>query len=475
MTVLFYLILFLFGFNLILPLSRKVPFWLLSITAFLWGLLLWMLASLITVLLGLNFSWIVMILMVIPPTLATVVLNIRLRTYQISLKQAGILLASGLILTGVAMITSRNSYIYATNDSFNYIFHGKVLAKSGLVPWAVDRFTKLGAFSSLIQMNSQLLPVDYLSGYKTILAVILITTLSIVFYQFLRQYFFPILALIISGSLVMSMGSMIFLNHSFYIHNNLPAATLLFLSTYSFWNLIKTESQEWMILGLVSVTGFSFTRIEGPLYACLLLALVISYLPHSYRRKLELVLPYSVIALSWHIFLLLNAIDNQQLSQTNLLLIIAALLGTSFLALVSKRLPAILENLPGLLLSIMAASIILLVLIEPDHMIASITHVWQNLTNVYFWGWTWFLMLALLAIFINKTDLLPEDLLLLSYIAGYILVIILLAIFRIPYRLGETDSANRLMLQILPVIIFLIASNAETLKLWFSAPSASSD
>ncbi len=57
-------------------------------------------------------------------------------------------------------------------------------------------------------------------------------------------------------------------------------------------------------MGLSWVTGlllgFSFTRIEGPLYAVVILLLVMSIKPLEYKRTLSIVLPYTIVALFWH-------------------------------------------------------------------------------------------------------------------------------------------------------------------------------
>jgi hypothetical protein len=266
----------------------------------------------------------------------------------------------------------------------------------------------------------------------------------------------------------MVLGSDTFLNHVFYIHNNLPAATLMFLSLYCFWNFYKTNTREWHLMGTILLIGFSFTRIEGPLYTVIILLLVMGIKPLPYKQTLQIVLPYTIIALLWHTYLYFNLIQNALLSQTNLLLIISALAGLTILALISKWIPTIIDLIPEALISILFFALILAVLIEPDHMITSITHFWQNLTNIYFWSWTWFTAAAFLpALLINHRKH-PENRLLLYSSGVYILIVLLLVLARIPYRLGQTDSSNRLMLQILPILFFAFASSGGNLKKWFS-------
>jgi hypothetical protein len=196
--------------------------------------------------------------------------------------------------------------------------------------------------------------------------------------------------------------------------------------------------------------------------------LVISVKPQDHKRTLAIILPYTAVTLFWHLFLLTNVTQNEQLSQTNLMLIIGALGTLTILALVSKWIPALIEILPIGILGTMVFGLILAVLIEPEHMILSLTHFWQNLVNVYYWSWTWLVIAAILPFLLTRNGSQPENHLLLYSSAVYILIVLLLVLARIPYRLGQTDSSNRLMLQILPVLLFSIASSSSNIKKWFS-------
>jgi len=467
MTIVFYLTLHIIGLLCVWPLSRKLPRWFLVSTGFVWGLLLWMFSSLVTLFFNLSYSWLNMGLIILPLLAIAIYYNVKNRTFSLSTNDITLILGSILALAFLSYLLGKTSYVYATTDSFNYIYHGKILAKSGLAPWAVTQFTKLGSFSSIIQMTSYLLPGEYLSGYQTILVVILILVLFIGMLEQLKKDFSPIMSVIATASMALVLGSVTFQHHIFYIHNNLPAGLMLFLALYSFWHYYKNSVGEWNLLGIIALIGFSFTRIEGPLYAILILLFLISIKPQSYKKTLGQVLPYTAATLFWHIYLLTNALQNEQLSQTNLLLIITALAGLTILALISKWIPIIINILPEVLLSIMFFSVLLSIIIETEHMITSITHLWQNLTNTFIWSWTWFIALAFLPVLLKDNQEHPEKRLLLYSLAGYILIVLLLVLARIPFRLGQTDSANRLMLQILPVIFYGIATSSRTLKLWF--------
>lgn len=373
-----------------------------------------------------------------------------------------------LIISILSYIFSNQYFVFATEDSFSIIFHGRGLVESGLVPWSISQFTEWGVIVPVIQMAAGLFSFDYLSGYQTILAVCLIAILFLGMFHELKNYFPLITSLIIAGAFILVLATKQFLNHSFYIHNNLTASIFLLLAIYSYWKFIKSNEDDWMILGSISITAFSFSRIEGPIYAILIILLVVSIKLSSYKQTLTMVVPYALIAIAWHVALLLSGGQNQLLSSNNILIILIALISLLILAFFSSKLKPLLSVMPLLILTVLFFGVVLAILVEPEHMITSITNYWQNLVHMYSWGWTWFVLLFFVPLIFWQSEQLPENWFLIHTIGAYILVIILIALARTPYRLGETDSSNRLMIQILPIILFTIASNAATLKKWVS-------
>jgi len=463
MIAIFYTAIHILGIICLLPLSRKIPVWFISSTGFIWGILLWGACSLISALIGLPFTLWAVMLLVMPVIATSLYFLIIKKTYKLGNIGWIMIGTSTVIIAGLALALTKTSYVYATSDSFNYIYHGKILANSGMVPWAINNFTKLGAFSSVLQMTSAILPGQYLSGYQTILGVNLLAVLFVSMTTQAKRALPIVWAMTLSGTLILTMMSTIFLEQLFYIHNNLPAALLLFLAIYLFWQYYQSDEPAWLFLGLIAITGFSFTRIEGPLYVIAFLVLIISIKPQPYRRILLLVLPYTAVTGAWHGFLYTNAAQNKQLSQTNLLLIISAIIGLAALALLSKWLSPLMPLIPRALIFILFGALILSVVLEPDHMVQSITHFWQNLLNVYFWGWSWIAAIIVIPLLLTNQKT-QESRLLLFVITAYILIVLLLALARIPYRLGKTDSANRLMFQILPLCYFALSSCAQKIR-----------
>ena len=58
-------------------------------------------------------------------------------------------------------------------------------------------------------------------------------------------------------------------------------------------------------------------------------------------------------------------------------------------------------------------------------------------------------------------------------VIGYLIMVLAFAFFRVPYRMGRTDSATRLIFQIQPLIFFYIAANSNRIKEWLILPAKS--
>ncbi|RPJ75944.1 MAG: hypothetical protein EHM20_08175 [Alphaproteobacteria bacterium] len=100
--------------------------------------------------------------------------------------------------------------------------------------------------------------------------------------------------------------------------------------------------------------------------------------------------------------------------------------------------------------------IFLLVLLKPTHMENSLLNLFSNLLTFDYWGLAFWLVIIILISKAFATRL-PIETFLINIIVSSTSIIITLVFLRNPYRLGWTDSANRLMTIGLPIGIMLLA------------------
>lgn len=472
MTLVFYIALYLFGLVCMLPLSRKLPLWLLAFTGFLWGILFWIAATMVVLFLGLTYSWTNMLLLLAPLMLVAIGVNIYYKTFMLSIRQLGTALASMALFSVLAFIVTQKHHVYASTDSFFIIYFARTMAETGLTPWASNQFTDWGVFVPVVLMTAHLLPGDYLSGYQTLLAGVLVSVFVTSIFQFTRIHFTTMVAGAQTAILATIFASAMFLNHAFYIHSNLPATVYLFVALYAYWHFLRTESAAWLILASLAITTFGFTRIEGVLYVLIFLMLVVGLKQHTYKQILAIVLPYATIAMLWYLYLYHTVVDTTGLlSRSNIVVILLALSGVIVVSTASRlpRASRLLRAAPSLMGGVLCAGLVVAFILKPDHMAASVAHILHNLTVTETWGWSWIVIVTLIILALDRDVQRPENRLLIYGAVYYILLVVLLAFARTPYRIGVTDSANRLLLHIQPILFLYIAIKADKFRAWLPA------
>jgi hypothetical protein len=93
---------------------------------------------------------------------------------------------------------------------------------------------------------------------------------------------------------------------------------------------------------------------------------------------------------------------------------------------------------------------------RPDHMLESARNWAVNLMTLPLWGYSWFLILALALVGLAVAPPPFRQAFAVGLPACFAFVLFLVY-FRVPYRYGRGDSANRMTVQFLPLIMFYLA------------------
>ena len=109
-------------------------------------------------------------------------------------------------------------------------------------------------------------------------------------------------------------------------------------------------------------------------------------------------------------------------------------------------------------IAFLGAAIILVILslLRPDHMLESMMNVARNLFISGRWGFTWYVVIALLLLSPREEHIPYKDIFYYS-LPTYFLFILSLSVLRMPYHANWWDSANRMMTHILPATLFYLS------------------
>ena len=144
------------------------------------------------------------------------------------------------------------------------------------------------------------------------------------------------------------------------------------------------------------------------------------------------------------------------------MLIIGALLAFGLLVLASewkwvKR--TLMPHLSKIMLGSLVLLLVFMVIQKPEHMMKSAYINVLNLFRFGRWGITW-LIFSLLFIFSATGPRVPKGESLFYTIISFYGLLLAIAYFRNPYRIGWYDSANRMLTHILPIVVLYVLMKA---------------
>lgn len=351
-----------------------------------------------------------------------------------------------------------------TTDSHRIVMLGVVLGQEGaLRPDTLARFSDFGAF----QIVAQSLHILTLQDYLYALPAVTNTSFIFLFASAVHAAFsaLGIPAKSISANAFVGLVTLAcftifqFQYHIPYIHTNASAALYLFGFVALFWLAEITKYSQALGVAFLCLFAFSMQRVEAPALSLLVLVftLLISDLPR--RAVLPYFAAFSLGLSAWYVLLALHvSASSAFLTPTRCLMVVAAILGFFgfWVALGSDGLARFRHWLPPAAVLLCVLLLIIAVAVKPEHMQQSAEAWAKNLFELPQWGYAWYILLGtLLLCWVLQPP--PFASVFTLGTAAHALVILLLAFGRVPYRHSVHDSANRMTLHFLPLLVFYLA------------------
>lgn len=358
---------------------------------------------------------------------------------------------------------SKLSILILSADSFWIVHFSKQLALGDFDQGSVV-LSMWGVFLAAIHSNSFLSGEYIFYSYAPLmsLSLILVYLFSLHrifdFYTFQQKYKIKFILLSLSILLL----SNLFIYSFFVIHTGMISALFLFLFVMHWLWYENSYHNEHLIFASLALLGFSLLRIESPLIGVLFLFLLLSKQTISLKKKQSVLFFFLIIFIIWYFFLFFHIptehdlLGNKEITIMllffSLSLIFVGLLKFSYFQKLYNYLD---NNLVYLFLVVTIG----LILYAPKHMLLSILHIFQNLFVTGGWGLTWYFLTTLFIYirYIKKIKRFSQLDKLEIIVMLYFLFTYIIVIARVPYRLGDGDSANRMILHIFPLIVFYLS------------------
>jgi hypothetical protein len=317
-------------------------------------------------------------------------------------------------------------------------------------------------FYKLLHSFAVLLKKPYFIGLTPAVGVCLLITLAAYLYTHtLQANCSRQLALIISTALVVFFLLTLHTQAQFFYSNNhLFTACYLTLAVIFFVKGIDLNSSKLVYLAAICLGLASFSRVETNLYGVILLLLFVSNDHLTKATQIKTSLIYGAVAM-WHpLILLLDSPGSTYGTYPLLLLVMTPFFCAAFYALTDIPIVQWLHRSMHILLPwMLIIALVVAFLLKGEHMQVSAQRFFYNLFIDGLWGSFWWVCVTALIIqlfYYKKVSDLTMRFMLSVFLV--VLLTFLLSYLRTPYRLGWTDSGNRIVFHIAPVVLLWLAS-----------------
>ena len=393
-------------------------------------------------------------------TLALLIGNIINR----SLAKDSMVLAvvSLLVLAGVCLWVDSLRIVTMSPDSSYLARYGQNI---GLGDYEGSRmvFSMWGPFVPFIHSLTNLLGQKLFWQYQPVISLHLIAIVFYTVYSIVRERA-PILHSLVAATLLVSLMvlSDIFLFHIFYIHVNLVSALYVYLCVFALAKLQQEQEKAYGSLALLSLIGFSLVRIEAPLFAiAILLVTTFRWRGWSYGTRLRLIIPYTLVLVAWYARVYFMLPDHPDLLTKQLTIaFISVFIGFGLFAVFSgvEVLRSVINQTHVLVVIGLILLGIVFTALNPEQMITSLRSMVRNALVGGDWGLTWYVIafLGTELYVIGRHSM--ERRWMFLILVSYGLLVYNLTYFSGAYRIGASDSGNRLILQMLPLVVLYFST-----------------
>ena len=323
-------------------------------------------------------------------------------------------------------------------------------------------FSMWGPLVPFIHSITNLLDQKLYWQYQPVLSLDFVAIVFYTIYTVIREQKSILQSCVAATVLVSLMAiSNIFLFHVFYIHVNIISALYMYLFVFALVKMQQQPGRAYEILALLSLIAFSLVRFEAPLFVIVILLVTSFWQGWSYVTRLKLIISFVVLFVVWYArvyFILPEAPD--LLTKELAIAVIAVLVGFGLFAVVSglKALDPIVKRTPFLTLTVLLLVSIAFTIIKTEHMLRSLESIVRNVLVDGNWGLMWYVIFFLATeLYFARRDA-TERHWLFMVLVTYMLLVYNLPYFIPSYHSGEFDSANRLVLQALPLVLLYLST-----------------
>ena len=371
--------------------------------------------------------------------------------------------AAGALFTAGCWAFSLSGPIFATTDSLYLVIMGRNILETGFLEWYFASPLQWGVFVPVLQTLGMLFGYDYTWFIQPIISATFLVLFAFVLYKASSKIsshkFLPIVLTILGIGLLVS--SRLYWAAQFYIHTNLDTAISLFLVITALYFAIQDGEDGWLGIAGIFMIMLGMVRIENVILAALIIVLTVATREVVHKKLLWTFLPYLFFQIVFNLaMIVISPVGfSDLLSFSQLKMVTVGLVGLVIFLSIADF-PTIQKKLVTKLNLVVvvgiSAALVGVFLLKPEKIFLD---TWDNLYTMFgtgqwfatFWG----CMLLLLLVKARDKNSMVHFINIFIY--AFFSMIIILGYFKGNYHNAWYDSANRMYIHILPILLFYLS------------------
>ncbi len=376
-------------------------------------------------------------------------------------RQLTIAAVGTLAFAGLTVVACLDNVSIMTFDSHWFVMLGRVIGHDhGFAAGTLAEFKPWGVFQAVVQSLHIFTRQDFLYSAPIVFSVAFVGVFAA-----LSSHAASLLGadarrsrLVVALVTVALCTIYMTVRHMLYIHTNFAAGVYLLAFVALFWIAEVSRDPSPLPIAFLSLLAFTFQRVETPVFAVVFLVFTVlqSRLPR--RAITPLLVGYGALVAGWYEVLARHvAADAGFLTPTRCRMTAAGVIAFVIVWLLAEHplLVWLRRRIPELAAAACAALVALVFALKGAHMLESAMAWSRNLVELPYWGLSWYFIVAL--VFLSFWLPAPRFRSPFAHAVPVTLVVTLLLAFgRVPYRFSVNDSANRMMMHVLPLIFFYL-------------------
>ena len=444
--------------------SGDLPYIFLSLAAPLIGILFYainiILLLLLRVPITLNTIWILL------GVEGTALLLNLIRFRKTILFSTKLVLSDIIVVISIVMIGLfffKNNYSYASYDSFYMIIMAQNILETGLSKFYFASPSGMGLFAPILQTIGLLFKFEYTWFIQPLISVLFFSFFIFFGMKVAEKYKISPWAKvgIILSTIAVLLSSNLILVFTTYIHSNFDSGIFLFISFMSLISYFENNKNGWLIFTTIFLIGFGLVRLENAIFACVMILLILADGKIEANKLISTFAPFLIFQSIWFLTIYSLHTDSftDQLRPNVILAVTAGYIAVLTLLCLNKNhnIKALITKyvyrfLPYILVVVFGVLLLVNWYLTTNNLIVF-------LENLFVYGnwWLFWAFISIISIFIFLySPKIDHERIYLYLIIIFFEQIFILGGLREPYHLSWTDSANRMVIHIVPILLIFL-------------------